>query len=70
MSVLPEDSTTWATLVESSYKLIKVAKAPVTPKPPATPNPIRPGAGGKQGEFSKEPGSILEAIDSSLARGY
>ena len=41
---------------------------PAAPKPPITPNPIRPGAGGRNGEFAKEPGNINEAIDMALDR--
>jgi hypothetical protein len=64
------DPATWAKLVEGAYKLITIAPKPAPPKPPVTPNSIRPGnAGTKSGNYSKQPGSILEAVDLALSRG-
>ena len=63
------DPSTWANLVESAYKRIQLAPKAAVVKTPV-PNAIRPGASGKTGEFNKEPGNILDAVNQSLDQGF
>jgi len=63
------EPSTWAKTIELTYKAIPKLQTVTKIVPAPVPNSIRPGVTGKT-EFKKEPGSLLEAVDQSLARGY
>jgi hypothetical protein len=65
------DPSTWAKTVQIAYDNLPEIASPSAPAPkPTAPNTIRPTSSGGTGGMTKEPGSALEALDQSLARGY
>ena len=64
------DPATWARTVKTAYEKMPKLAEKVVPKPPVTPNPIRPGGPGGSGTLDKEAGTAMEAMNQSLERGY
>jgi hypothetical protein len=67
-SGIPPDR--WLETVQRSYAKLNIPAPMATPKPTA-PNPLRPtGTSPASSSVQKEPGSIAEAVNLALDRGY